>query len=107
MSALGNPAWASPARHTRPGLHLTLAAAVSLVAGELITLALAWPLPALLLDAGAARSLAVDERWWAEEFRGGRSLHRRHALWEQVDFRRIIFVGRPEARLPPSSPRPS
>lgn len=57
------------------------------------TLTLAWVAPATMLWFGWLSAPKSADTWWTDGIRGGHYVREHHALWDRLDFRRIIFVG--------------
>lgn len=73
--------------------------AVALVLGVISTLFMAWALPQSLLRLGWIKPVPrTEDTFWTDGVRGGHYTRQTHALFEWVDFKRIIVVGRGEDR---------
>lgn len=61
--------------------------------GVATTLLVAWAVPTVMLWFGWLSAPKSADTWWTDGNRGGHYVREHHALWDRLDFRRIIFVG--------------
>lgn len=58
-----------------------------------MTLVLAWVVPAVMMYFGWLSATKSADTRWTDGTRGGHYIREHYALWDRLDFRRIIFVG--------------